>query len=433
MPRRRSQSPRRTRGQDRERDAHREQDRSRRDRGGHGRSRSRYRGDRGGRGGGDRGGRRRSRSRSRSRSRRASRRAVDVAVAGPGGESTVATAGATAALAVLGEAAGERRKKKSGWDEPPPGMNTGPPALLALPAPGGADVAVAKPLSSIQAALEAQKKMLAAKAAAATIQVVPPPMPVSAMLRPPAPPPEVVDPAITLAIAKAKAAALKTCTGDGAATRPSAIENARALLRQSSAAVASFPQVKLTAQLPLPKPVTPLALLRPSITAAGSMEPGSPGAQVTPRSAFLQQVLGGLAARPHLNQGAALAAPGLASPIASKALGTVVRPPPKMGAPGASPLVKVLPLLTPTLGPASTTSKAPSPLAGWAPVGATAKQAPTTVPPPVPRPLLGFVNPSTNMGGRSLSFQSSLGSLGDLAAMKEVSPALAALMQGGLV
>lgn len=72
--------------------------------------------------------------------------------------------------------------------------------------------------SSIQAALEAQKKMLAAKAGSM-----------------PAPPPEPVthvDPAVTLALARARAAALMTCQESSEPLGPmQAIANARGMLQ----------------------------------------------------------------------------------------------------------------------------------------------------------------------------------------------------------
>lgn len=270
-------------------------------------------------------------------------------------------------------------KRKSGWDEPPPGMeNTTAPVPVAAPPLGApvpqmptgalppqilADAAAAasKP-SSIQAALEAQKKMLAAKAGGMPMMpsapvVVAPPMQQALA-------PEPVDPAITLAIAKAKAAALKTCTGESGPSRgPSAgaIESAKQLLQQSSAAVAAFPQIK-PPTMPKGAPVPPL---RPGLL-CGQTEM-SPGA------------------------------------FAGKAMGfpSVVRPP--MRAQGAlgMPNAKGLPLTASSLQ-GSTTSKAAA-AAGLAAVGATAKQ------------------PAAGPTG-----------LGSLAAMKEVSPALAALMQGGL-
>lgn len=317
-------------------------------------------------------------------------------------------------------------KRKSGWDEPPPGMaanaTSAPvampplsapvPAALALPAPVAAGIAEAaaaaamKP-SSIQAALEAQKKMLAAKAAALAI-TGPTGVVVPAPPAPPAPPPDIVDPAITLAIAKAKAAALKTCTSDtGGANGPSAIDNAKALLQQSSAAVAAFPHVKTTLPNGLPKPAAPIPPLRPGLVGQSD----NPSA---PRPALLQQVLNTLQSRGALAPApAALPAPGALLPpapalpalvplSAGKGIGTasVVRPPARF--PVGTP--KLLPLLTPSV-PQSTTSKAAP--AGLAAAGATAKQ---TTPAPLALPS----------------------GLGPLAAMKEVSPALAALMQGGL-
>lgn len=213
--RKRSRSGRRGSERDR-RDDRRDKSRGR-DRGGGGRSRSRGRDrdrDRSRGRGGDKG-RRRSRSRSKSRSR---------------SRETKGGISASKNIPIL------KDKKKSGWDTPPPGMvasmdaTVAPPALgdiapqmpqlgaLApeqrdFPLPPGAPGAGAAPkVSSIQAALEAQQKMLAAKAGG---------MSMLGAGQPPPPPPEVaqqaVDTAITLAIAKAKALALRTSMEQDAA------------------------------------------------------------------------------------------------------------------------------------------------------------------------------------------------------------------------
>lgn len=374
----RARSRSRRRGQERDRRDNRDRSRGR---GGRSRSRGRDR-DRGGRGG-DRdrggGGRRRSRSRSRSRSRRGKREGKE--------------------LAILATDEDKKKKRASGWDEPPPGVELTAPVPVAAPPlgapapqmpgvqpPEGAPDGAAGKTSSIQAALEAQKKMLAAKAAGMGPGVVPPPP----MHEPGF---ALVDPAITLAIAKAKAAALRTC-----------MEAEQAALTGMAPALAPG----------LVPPACAMTGMGPChmLGKAGMLPPLRPGM---------------ISMSQHIRPITQVIQPGLSalSPLGSTKLGappaTIVRPPLRPIMPGSVPVPPRMPL-TQGLLRGSTTSKASMPFGepGSAPAGATAKGA-MIVPP------AGWVPP-----GGSVAALTPPGGLGNLTTMKEVSPALAQLMQGGL-
>lgn len=292
-------------------------------------------------------------------------------------------------------------------------------------APGGAAPA-AGGMSSIQAALEAQQKMLAAKAGGA----------------PGAP----VDPSVTLAMAKARAAALMTCADQpqGPAVVPGLDFAGRpvpalpplpqALLPHNQALNLMQPPSGKAAPVPpglIPPGGAPAACPVPGGMQALMSMPKAPQAMLGAGSASALAGCGGCVGRPQWGS-----AVGAGSRPAFGAQG-------KMGC-GAPPKMSNIPPGVTALGTAavqgSLTSKAaanagPPPTgkavvaapgisvqAGVAPTalgGAVAKGAvlaPTSAPaPPVPKPSpVGTAN------------------LANLGTMKEVSPALAALMQGGL-
>lgn len=257
-------------------------------------------------------------------------------------------------------------------------------------------------MSSIQAALEAQKKMFAAKA------TQPPPPPQQ----------EFVDPAITLAIAKAKAAALMTCSSDsggggGGESGPSALDNAKALLSST----ANFPQAVL--------PKSSLPGLQPMMGLGGGLSvPRPAGLQQPLRPPCLSGLGGGFVPGvvPPLSRPCGgmmgcgpMSVPGKASLPTPRMVGGLaqggVRP---MGAlsgcgfpPGLVPPVTSKASLGSMMGPQGSFN-----------LGATAKLG------SIGPPGLGFGGLVGN------SFSAPGPSLAGFEGMKEVSPALAALMQG---
>jgi len=130
-------------------------------------------------------------------------------------------------------------------------------------------------MSSIQKAIALQAAMLAAKAAGL-------PMPEAA-----APPPEPpIDPAITIAIAKARAAAMATCNNSGSQARPnldpsisaaaySAIAKANATIDAASTAVGETTGFLNTMNMMTGHP-------RPAGMAGGGLTPGLGGGWVRP-------------------------------------------------------------------------------------------------------------------------------------------------------
>jgi len=235
-------------------------------------------------------------------------------------------------------------------------------------------------MSTIQAALEAQKRMLAAKAGGMPGGITPPPDP--------------VDPSVTLALAKARAAALMTCQDAPPAAPPppdpmAAIANAKAMLQQSMQ-----PQ-RLPAE---PLPGTLLLGKAPAMQSIGGALGGGLGKG--PGFSSLSGFGGG---RPPW--GAAVS--GMRPPMRGMGAGG------GMGPHGMMPPVGLGNGMNPLAGK------------GMPKIGAeqfqgslSSKGRPSAPPPGLDVPKAPALPPAN---------------LGNLAAMKEVSPALAALMQGGLV
>mmetsp|Transcript_37098 Transcript_37098/g.119549 ORF Transcript_37098/g.119549 Transcript_37098/m.119549 type:complete len:280 (-) Transcript_37098:124-963(-) len=221
--------------------------------------------------------------------------------------------------------------------------------------------------------------------------------------------------AITLAIAKAKAAALMTCSGEGPPglaplSQPSAIDRVTALLSQPTLPA----QVRLNSGLVPPAQVRLSQPFFPGLRPPGVIGGANPGLFPAMGPAPLQAGLASLPARPPWGT--------ITGP---KAAPFLVRPPVKMIPPGG-----LQPMSPGFVGGCAGSGIVSKSISG-VPFGATAKPGLGMTHAPVGLGL-GVLAGRPPVPSRTTTATNATG-FGSFDAMNEVSPALAALMQGGLV